>query len=108
MPRVSMMFGSEGYAFDYIGTPMTWTCGDCGYKWVDSPPKAGWVYDPEYAGIDGSGWDWYSEVEVDDIATYMIIDSRKDHYHECFGDNCTCNNKGTGHYAAGHDDDCRR
>jgi hypothetical protein len=28
--------------------------------------------------------------------------------HECFGDNCACNNKGTGHYAAGHDDDCRR
>ena len=27
--------------------------------------------------------------------------------HECFGDNCACNNKGTGHYAAGHDDDCQ-
>ena len=75
-----MMFGPQAYAFDYIGTPMTWTCEDCGYKWIDSPPKAGWVYDPEYPGIDGSGWDWYSEVEVDDIATYMVIDSRKDHY----------------------------
>jgi hypothetical protein len=26
--------------------------------------------------------------------------------HECFGTNCKCNNRGTGHYAAGHDWDC--
>ena len=28
--------------------------------------------------------------------------------HESFGDNCECNNRGTGHYAAGHEPGCDR
>ena len=88
MPAVTSMFSSHPYWFDYVGTPITWECDDCGKTIVLKPPKAGWNYDPDYAGIDGSGWDFYSKAEVDDIATYLVIDSRKDHYSPYCWNNC--------------------
>jgi len=76
LKAVSNMFGGS-YPFDYIGTPIKWHCADCSMTITLKPPRAGWDN-----GV------FYTPEEVDDIATYLVIDSRKDHYSPYCWDSC--------------------